>query len=335
MPRRIEGLQWSHVRVGAVIVLAIVVVVFAIFSVGKLLNLFAKRYTLVTLVESAAGLPSGAPVTLAGQRVGQVAAIEFIAMQHKRAGANIQIVLAISRDVAEQIRADSRAMMRTQGLLGDKYIDISPGSLRARPLQTGDTLPMEPSTDFDLLLAGAAQALDTARAMMVDMRAMTHGLATGRGTLGKLLTDQAAYDDMVATMSELRTTLAGFNDPKGSLGRLAHDPMLYNRLVSAVGRVDSLGAMMAAGQGSLGKLLTGDDLYTGLLGTVNKADSAMNGLAAITGAFRGGNGSLQRLMTDPGLYDQFLKAVVDLQTLVNDVRATPKKYVPDINVKVF
>ncbi len=335
MARGRGGLQWSQVRVGVVIVIAIVVVVMAIVSVGKLLNLFAKRYTIVTLIQSAAGLPKGAPVTLAGQRVGQVESIDFIPMTRKRGGANIQVRLAIAREVADQIRHDSRAMMRTQGLLGDKYIDITPGTLHSAVLQPGDTLPMQPPTDFDVLLANAGMALDTAKAMVSDLRAVTRRIASGQGTLGRMVVDDSMYRAITGGMAQLRTTLAGFNDPNGSLGRMVHDPALYNRLVSAVDRVDRLGAAIEAGQGSLGKLLLRDDLYNGLLGTVNHADSAVGGLAELTKSFRGGNGSLQKLMTDPGLYDQFLKAVVDLQTMINDIRGNPKKYTPNINVKVF
>lgn len=335
MARGRGGLQWSQVRVGVVIVLAMVVIVMAIISVGKLLNLFAKRYTIVTLIPSAAGLPKGAPVTLAGQRVGQVESIDFIPMAQKRGHANIQVRLAIAREVAEQIRRDSKAMMRTQGLLGDKYIDITPGTLYTPALQPGDTLPMAAPTDFDVLLANAGSALDTARVMISDLRAVTHRVASGQGTLGKMVVDDSMYRAITGGMTQLRSTLAGFNDPNGSMGRMIHDPALYNRLVSAVDRVDRLGAAIEAGQGSLGKLLTRDDLYNGLLGTVNRADSAVGGLADLTKSFRGGNGTLQRLMTDPGLYDQFLKAVVDLQTMINDIRANPKKFTPNVNVKVF
>ena len=335
MARRGEGLTWSQVRVGVVMALAVLVLIMSIFMVGKLLNLFAKRYTLVTVVPSAAGLPAGAPVTLAGQRIGQVAGIQFIPMGRKVDNNNILIRLAIAREIAPQIRRDSRAMFRTQGLLGDKYIDISPGSLTVPALQAGDTVVMLPATDFDVLLANAGSALDSARLMITDLRTMTRGIASGKGTLGKLVNDDAMYANANQAMAQLRTTLAAVNDPNGSMGRMLHDPAMYNRMVSAIARVDSLGGMIAGGQGSLGKLLTRDDVYNGLLGTVSRADSAVAGLAGISRSFNSGNGSLQRLMSDPGLYDQFLKAVVDLQTLVNDVRQQPKKYTPDINVKVF
>ena len=209
------------------------------------------------------------------------------------------------------------------------------GSLTVPALQAGDTVVMLPATDFDVLLANAGSALDSARLMITDLRTMTRGIASGKGTLGKLVNDDAMYANANQAMAQLRTTLAAVNDPNGSMGRMLHDPAMYNRMVSAIARVDSLGGMIAGGQGSLGKLLTRDDVYNGLLGTVSRADSAVAGLAGISRSFNSGNGSLQRLMSDPGLYDQFLKAVVDLQTLVNDVRQQPKKYTPDINVKVF
>ncbi len=335
MPRRDEGLVWSQVRVGVVLILAIVVLVLAIMMVGKLLNLFAKRYALVTMVQSAAGLPKGAPVTLAGQRVGQVEGIDFIPLGRKSGSNNVLIRMAIAREVADQIRRDSKAMFRTQGLLGDRYIDIQPGTLHAPALTPGDTVPMQPATDMDVLLANAGEALDSARSMMSDLRAVARKINSGQGTLGRMVTDDSMYVAITGAMTQLHSTLGQLNDPNGSLGRMVHDPALYNRLVAAVGRVDSLGAMVAAGQGSLGKLLTRDDIYNGLLGTVQRADSAVGGLEAMTRSFNSGNGSLQRLLNDPGLYDQFLKAVVDLQTLINDVRAQPKKYRPDINVKVF
>src|SRR4051812_4664926 len=97
------GLQASQVRVGAVLLVALLALTYAIISVGKLLNMFNKRYELVTLLPTAAGLPKGAPVTLAGQRVGQVAEIDFIPVQKKVHGNNIMIHMSLSVNVKDQI----------------------------------------------------------------------------------------------------------------------------------------------------------------------------------------------------------------------------------------
>lgn len=329
------GLGWSEVRVGVVILLALAILVLAIFNIGKLLNLFAKRYELVTLVPSAAGLPRGAQVTLAGQRVGQVDAIEFIPVGQKRGGANIRLRLAIAREAAEQIRANSTATLLSQGLLGDRYIDISPGSPKAPPLQPGDTIAFVASPGIDELLVNANQAVDTAMIVVGNMRTITNRILRGQGTLGRAVNDETLYVQASAATIELRRTLVELNDPDGTFGRLAHDPALYHRLLQAVSRVDSLAAAVTAGQGTLGRLIHDDSLYTGLLGVVGRADTAVTGLSTLLGQAANQDGTLRRLLTDPALYDQFLKAVVDLQTLVREIRQNPRRFRPEVNVDVF
>ncbi|MBX6364777.1 MAG: MCE family protein [Gemmatimonadetes bacterium] len=329
------GLGWSEVRVGVVILLALAILVLAIFNIGKLLNLFAKRYELITLLPAAVGLPRGAQVTLAGQRVGQVDAIDFIPVGQKRGGANIRLRLAIAREAAEQIRANSTATLLSEGLLGDRYIDISPGSPSAPPLQPGDTIPFVPSPGIDELLVNANQAIDTAMIVVGNIRTITNRILRGQGTLGRAVNDETLYVQASAATIELRRTLVELNDPDGTFGRLAHDPALYHRLLQAVSRVDSLAAVVTAGQGTLGRLIHDDSLYAGLLGVVGRADTAVAGLSTLVGQAANQDGTLRRLLTDPALYDQFLKAVVDLQTLVREIRQNPRRFRPEVNVDVF
>lgn len=329
------GLEWSQVRVGFVIILAIAVLALSVMSIGKMLNLFAKRYELTMLLPSAQGLSRGAPVTLAGQRVGQVQSIDFLPMGHKPGENNIVLRMEIAREAEPQIRADSRGTLRTQGLLGDRYVDISPGSVAAAALTPGDTLAYVPTPDLDQLIETAATTLDTAMVAINAVRVMTRNISEGHGTLGKLVNDDALYAQAVTATAQLRQTLARVNDPNGTLGRLMRDPAMYNRLVGAVTRVDSLAAMVAAGQGTLGRLIQSDGLYNQVLGVVGRADSTVTGLSALVGHASDGNGTIPRLLTDPTMYDQLLKAVVDLQTLVGDIRANPKRYRPEVNVDIF
>ncbi|HET9986645.1 MAG TPA: MlaD family protein [Longimicrobiales bacterium] len=329
------GIGWSEVRVGVVILVALAVLALAIFNIGKLLNLFAKRYELVTLLPSAAGLPRGAQVTLAGQRIGQVDAIDFIPVGQKRAGKNIRLRLGIAREVADQIRTNSHATLLSQGLLGDRYVDITPGSPRAAPLHPGDTIPFVPSPGLDEILVNANQAIDTAMIVIDNVQTITHRVLRGEGTLGRVVNDETLYVQASAATIELRRTLVELNDPSGTFGRLAHDPALYNRLLRAVGRVDSLAAAVTAGQGTLGRLIYDDSLYSQLLGVVGRADTAVTGLSGLLGQAANRDGTFQRLLTDPQLYDQFLKAVIDLQTLVKDIRQNPKRFRPEVNVDVF
>jgi phospholipid/cholesterol/gamma-HCH transport system substrate-binding protein len=329
------GLHWSEVRVGAVILVALVVLAYATVSVGKLLNMFNKRYELVTLLPTAAGLPKGAQVTVAGQRVGQVDQIEFLEIPKKTRGNNILVRMKISQDIQEQIRRDSKVQLRTTGLLGDKYIDITPGSGGTAILQEGDTLESLPPTDFDQLLASAAETLDQARNAITQVRGMTSSVARGEGTLGRFVADEQLYTTMLGSTTELRTMLHDINTSNGTFGQLVRDPTVYRRLNAALGRMDSLTIAILHGNGSLAQLLNNDSLYRGLAGTVNRADEAVASLSTMIGRMNQGQGTMQKLFADPALYDQLLKSVVDVQTLIADVRRDPERYKPNIDVNIL
>jgi phospholipid/cholesterol/gamma-HCH transport system substrate-binding protein len=296
---------------------------------------FASRYHLTTLVPNVLGLREGSPVTLAGQRIGQVTNIEYIPVEQKVGENHLRVQLAIAEEVQEQIRTDSRAFLRTQGLLGDKFVDIAPGSAGAAILQPGDTLVAGRSVDLEEFVTKAADALDQASGIVTDLRELTGGLMRGDGTAGRMLKDDQLYVELASTSAELRRTLVEINNANGTFGRLIHDPTLYQRLNGAVARVDSLGAMILYGNGSLTHLLRSDSAYRSVLGTVTAADSAVSGLAGFVRRMTKAKGSFEKLMTDPALYDEFLKAITDVQSLISDIRNDPTKFRPNVNVRLF
>jgi phospholipid/cholesterol/gamma-HCH transport system substrate-binding protein len=331
---RSEG-GWRRVRVGVLLGLGTLLLVYAIYRVGLVMDVFARRYEITTFVPSALGLREGAPVTLAGQRIGQVSRIDFIPVRQKRGEENLRLTLAISQDVQDQIRLDSRAFLRTQGLLGDRFVDIAPGSPGVRVLQQGDTIMAGRSVDMDEFITRAASALDEATGIVLNLQELTTGLTQGEGTLGRLLQDDQLYVDLARGTGELRMLLAQINRADGTFGRLVRDPELYRQLHGAVARVDSLGAVMLHSEGTLGLLLRSDTLHRGLLSTIGAADAAVTDVGAFLRRTTEGDGALQRLMSDPALYDEFLRAVMDVQTLINDIRLNPGKYKPNILVDIF
>jgi phospholipid/cholesterol/gamma-HCH transport system substrate-binding protein len=333
--RALGGGEWRQVRVAGLITVALLLLVYAIYRVGAVMDVFARRYEITMLVPSGLGLREGAPVTLAGQRIGQVRQIGFIPVQQKVGENNLEIVIAVAQQVQDQIRADSRAYLRTQGLLGDRFVDISPGTTTARALLPGDTIITGRSVDIDEFITQAAGALDQATGIVMNLQELSGGLVRGEGTAGRMLRDDQLYVSLSGASNELRRTLAEINRADGTFGRLIRDPELYRQLHAATARVDSLGGLILHGNGTLGQLLRDDALYTGVLGTVARADTAVAGIGDAIRRVTEGDGTLQRLMSDPVLYDEFLRAVVDLQTLINDIRLNPGKYKPNILVDIF
>jgi phospholipid/cholesterol/gamma-HCH transport system substrate-binding protein len=334
--------HWRHARVGALIIAALLVLAFAIFRVGAIFDVFADRYEIVALVSGATGLIEGSAVHLAGQRVGQVSAIEFIPPDRKIGDKHLLLRLSVSQEVASQIRRDSHAYIRAQGLLGDKFVDIRPGTPAAAILQPGDTIPSSDPIDFDVLLAQGSEFLDQVQLTLVDVQRVTDGLASGQGTFGRLLTDESLYLEATEATAQFRAAMRDINRSDGTIGRLLRDPALYHQVQGAVARIDTLGAAILRSEGTLGQLLHSDTLHRGFLGIVHQAggtvariDTAVVGLSGFLQGMTEGEGTIQRLMTDPALYDQLLKAIVDLQILILDIRTHPTRYRPQVTIDLF
>jgi len=324
--RRGTPMTWEQVRVGIFLIIGLAMGATALVLIGRTGNVFGERYQLVTLVRSAAGLVPGAEVQLAGQAVGQVDRVVLI-LPEDRPDGGLAVALWLKVDVAvqAQIREDSRAQVRTQGLLGDRLIDIRPGSAGARILQDGDTVQAASSVDFDALIAEGSEAVSDLVEITGNLADLTRGVLEGEGTIGRLVTDAALYDRLVSLAGSMDTLVAAAADSDGPVMKMLEDDSLYLSLRSTIASLDSVAAGVARGDGSLGQLLTTDSLYSALLGSVARTDSLLASLES-------GEGTMGRLFTDPGLYEELLKTMVDFGSLLDAVRENPEGYVPDVSV---
>lgn len=324
--KRSTFITWDQLKVGLLIVVALLVLMFAVFRLGQAANLFTTRYTLVAFLPNAAGLTEGGTVSVAGQLAGRVAKIEFLAPDGDTTR-NLRLTLEVDESLQEQIRGDSRAQLKTQGLLGNKVFDISPGTMRFDRLAEGDTLEVNPALDYEAVIAQAAGAVDDMVALTNDLKAITGGIVRGEGTMGQLVTNRSLYDELTTTLSRTNTMIATLQNPNGSFGRMLADPALYNNTTKMLASVDSLLVRINSSEGTLGKLMSDDSLYTNLVGITRGADSLMTMLS-------GGEGFAGKMLRDEQLYDQLNKLVTDLNAIMEDVRRNPGKYTKGM-IKVF
>ena len=326
--KRSSFITWDQLRVGLVIVVALGILTLAVYKLGQAANLFTKRYDLVAYLKEASGLREGGTVTLAGQLAGTVKKIEFLPVDADTMR-NLKITVGVDQNLQDQIRTDSKAQIRTMGLLGDKIFDISPGTPRHPILKAGDTIAVSPALDYEQVLAQAAGAVGDVVDLTHDMRALTSGIVHGEGTLGQLVTNRALYDQLTSTLSRTNSMLARLQNPNGTVGRLLDDPLLYTQITGMVASTDSLLRAVNSAQGTLGKMMRDTVLYGNLVRISHGADSLMKMLTT-------GNGLASKLLTDQTLYDQLNKLVTDLNAVLADVRRDPARYMKGaIQVKVF
>jgi phospholipid/cholesterol/gamma-HCH transport system substrate-binding protein len=328
--RRSTGVTWDQLKVGAVILVALVVIAVAILKLGQAAHLFTKRYTLVSFVPNTAGLRVGGQVTVAGQLAGSVKTIEFLPVDADTLK-NLRIIIEVDKEVQPQVRRDSEAKLKTLGLLGDKVFDISPGTPKYSMLQEGDTLTLGNAIDYEQVLAQASGALDQVVTLTGSLQKVANGVVKGEGTVGQLLTNRQLFDNLNSTLATTNTLMARLQNPRGTVGQLLNDPALYNNLnrvlASADTLVGSLGSGINSETGTVGKLLRDDALYTRLL-------SAVSGMDSIVTTMQQGNGTVKKLFTDEQLYTQLLQSVTNLNQVLTDVRSNPARYTRGL-IKVF
>jgi phospholipid/cholesterol/gamma-HCH transport system substrate-binding protein len=316
--KRSAMITWDQLRVGGIIIAALAIIGFAVFKLGQAANLFSKRYELVVYLPAANGLRQGGSVTLAGQLVGTVKEIEFLPVDYDTTR-NLRVVARIDRSLRDQIRRDSEARLRTMGLLGDKVLDISPGTPAYPVLQPGDTIRVAASVDYETVIAKAAGAVDDVVGLTHDLRTVTNGLARGQGTIGQLLTNRAMYDQLTGAMARANLLFAGLQNPNGTFGHMLNDPTLYNRMIAVVASLDSTLVAINSSQGTVGKLLRDTTLYASLTGIAHSADSLMK-------LMTNSDGVVGKLFADATLYDQLNKLTTDLGAVLTDVRRDPRRY---------
>lgn len=320
--RRRQYITWAELKVGIMVVATSLILAAGIFFLGREGGLFMKRYPVRTYMERINGLQVGAPVWLAGVKVGTVTGISF---PDDVTQTEIEVIMEIDENVRERIRADSRARIGTLGLLGDKFVSITQGTLERPIVPAGGIIQGDTPVDVEQLIANASGALEDLAVTIRHAQSITKKIDEGTGTFGRLVNDPATIDELSALTTEMRDAVRKMNEGSGTLGRLLNDPTLYTSLSSFVSTADSLAEGLEAGKGTIGRLMNDPALYDKLVVFSARMDSLIVDL-------RSGEGTAGRLITDPQLYEEMNRVSVSLKELLDDVKRNPKRY---INVKIF
>jgi len=346
MPRT-RSLAWAELRIGLLAVTAIFVTAMVVFLLSGEGGFFWQRYSLKARFPNVAGLKTGAPVRVAGVEVGTVKNIAFD-------GAQVEVRFELSKDMQARVTDQSVAIIGSVSLLGEGSLDIT-ASTKGTPLPPNGYIKTartpgqlaDVSEQANLGLIEATNLLKDIRAgkgtlgklvtddqlyrevsAFVDAaNAVATNLRNGRGTLGKLANDQAAYDSLAESLENLRQMTARINSGEGSLGKLLKDDALATSLTSTTKNLDGITGRLNRGEGTFGRLLTEDVLY-------KKLDTLTDSINEVTKKLSTGNGTAAHLLNDRQLYDNLNKAISELGGLLADVRKDPQKYLR-VRVSIF
>src|SRR4051812_4680473 len=154
-----------EVRLGAFIILTLLIFVGGVFWIGGKQFLFSSTYQLSADFPNVAGLIDGAEVRVGGLHEGTVKRIDL----PRRPGEKVRVVMSLKRATRELIKKDSMAAVRTEGLVGDQFVEISFGSEQSPKVNDGDVIATEPPLQISDLMKKTNQILDSAQVAMKNV----------------------------------------------------------------------------------------------------------------------------------------------------------------------
>jgi phospholipid/cholesterol/gamma-HCH transport system substrate-binding protein len=278
-----------QVRIGALVLVGILIFFAFVLSIGKRSALFEERYSLWTSFSSSEGLAVGSPVRLAGVTVGNVTHISFGRDPRDR---RIVVTLTAERRVQERIRTDSLASIGTIGLVGDKVLDITVGSHDRPALPPGGQLASTDPPDYTRLLQKGDRILDH----------MTHVSASLEEFLGG--GEQTGKKSLSEGLRSLRNTLVQVEKGEGLLHDLVYGRdgrELLGRADRALQSMERVAKAIETERGLLHALVYSPPEET--LGRFTRSADSVTRLAegaeALLKEARDGKGLLHALLYDP------------------------------------
>ena len=245
-----------EVKVGALVVAALATLAAGIFLVGERNNLFARKNDYFVLFETVGGLAAGNPVQLSGVTVGKV---ERVVLPEAVDEKLLTVWISLDRHYGERIREDSVARIKTLGLLGDKYIEISSGSPNSPIVMIDGEIKASPPTDVDRLLTSGEDAVDNVVAISYSLRSILDRVNAGEGLLGELLmaseSGERVKKSVIETFSNFEVISDRMASGQGTLGHLLADDKLAIRLEGSMSRLESLLGQIEGGDGTLAALI--------------------------------------------------------------------------------
>lgn len=273
----------DHIRLGIFVLAGTALLIIGLYMLGSKQDLFSRNITVSTTFQQVGGLRPGNNVRYAGINVGTVKRISIVS------DTAVLVEMAVRVEEAAHIRENAIASLGSDGLMGNKLVNIGPGEGDGAAIHEGSTLRSSVPLDTDMMMRTLDRTNMNMAAITDDLRMLSQRLNTP-GSLVHLLSDTLLSGDLRASLEDLRQAAeharnasasvdAVMNDVragKGAIGTLVGDPgaedqvrqwlgsmeLLADSLASASAQIDQFTAALNS-PGSLGHVLSQDTAVAG------------------------------------------------------------------------
>lgn len=236
------------VIVGIFIFLGLAIFIITVLTLGSQKKSFGDSVTIKSIFDNVNGLQRGNNVWFSGVKVGTIKKVTLISNN------KVEVDLNIEEQSVGFIRKDAKAKLSTDGLIGNKIIEIYGGTSKAPQVEQGDILDNDKLLSTDQMMNTLSKNNDNLLAITNDFKLISGRIAAGKGSVGRLLTSDTLADELNHTVIALRKTssnlerlsenVSGYTSKLNDKGTLANDlvtdTVIFSKLRSTVSRLQDV-----------------------------------------------------------------------------------------------
>ena len=256
--------------VGIFIFLGLAIFIIAILTLGSQKKTFERAITVKSFFDDVNGLQKGNNIWFSGVKVGTIKSVTLTGEGH------VEVDMNIEQHSRQFIRKDAKARISTDGLIGNKIVQIYGGTLQAGEIESGDLLGNHTLLSTDEMMATLAKNNDNLLAITNDFKIISSGIVAGKGSIGKLLTDETMANQINATtltlqkasinLERLSANVSAYTSKLNNKGTLANelvtDTVIFSKLRTTVSQLQEVAV---TSQNAINNLQTaGNTLNNGL-----------------------------------------------------------------------
>jgi len=292
----------QHIRLGLLVLIATTLLIAGLYFVGQQRNIFSANAILYAHFHDIDGLMPGNNVRFNGYSLGRV--LEIGPLNDSL----IEVVFSVDEDWLAYISVNARASLGTDGLLGNKLLEIEPGSPFERSIVDGDTLHVRHPPDMDLAMRTLIETNNNLLDISADLKNIFSRFLSDN-SLWQLLADTSLSQQVMSAAINIEITSANSARITGDLSELVRG--------------------VKEGKGNVGAILSDTSLFSNIRQTVVKVESISDTLAVVSGNFSAlsrktltGNGNIATFVNDTTLVGNLNAAVVEIRGAANSLDET-------------
>ena len=195
----------KYIKLGIFIVAGLALFVIALFYIGSKENLFTKTFNVYSIFPNVSGLTQGNSVQFAGINVGTIQSIEIIATD------KVKVNMNIVSNVKKFIKKDSEASINSDGLVGNKVLAITSGSVNSPSIEDGDSVHSITPVSIGDIVKNLNESTKGAEQISKDLAEIVSKVNNGEGTLGKLINNSDIFNSLDSLMNSFSGSSANIN----------------------------------------------------------------------------------------------------------------------------